>query len=143
MTEELPIRVLLVEDNVLDAKATLRAAERLKLANAIDHVTDGIAALEYLHRDRSAGPRPDLILLDLSLPGRDGREVLEDIKRDPELRRIPVVILTTSAEESDIVRAYELGANAYVTKPIGLEGWQEVVSRIEGFWFSLVKIPPT
>ncbi len=122
MSDEQPIRVLLIEDNPLDARATIRAAERLKLANAIDVVTDGVAALEYLHRDPSEGGRPDLILLDLNLPGRDGREVLEDIKNDPELRRIPVVILTTSADDADILGAYDLGANAYVTKPIGLDG---------------------
>ena len=142
MPPETAIRVLLVEDNPLDVKATLHAAAKLKIANQIDVVTDGRAALDFLRRDPSVGPRPDLVLLDLNLPGLDGRDVLAAMKTDPDLRRIPVVILTSSADDADIVGAYELGANAYITKPVGLDGWLEVTAKIEGFWLALVKLPP-
>lgn len=135
------IRILLVEDNPIDAKATLRAAKKLKLNNTIDHVTDGDEALKYL-RD-PANERPDLVLLDLNLPGRDGHDVLAVMKQDEQLRRIPVCILTTSSADDDVLGAYDLGANAYVTKPVTLDGWQEVVSQIEGFWFSVVRLPPS
>lgn len=133
------IRVLLVEDNPLDARATIRAAQKLKIANQIDHVTDGEAALEYLGTTSS---KPDLVLLDLNLPGKDGHDVLAEMRASDELRRIPVVILTTSEDDADILSSYDLGANAFVTKPVTLEGWLEVASRIEGFWFTLVKLPP-
>lgn len=136
------VRVLLVEDNPVDARATLKAAERLRLDHAIDLVTDGETALEHLHRDPIAGERPDMVLLDLNLPGKDGRDVLREIKGDEQLRRIPVLVLTTSSEDADIIGAYDLGANAYITKPLGLDGWSDVVARIEAFWFSLVKMPP-
>jgi len=134
-----PIRILLVEDNPLDARATIRAAEKLKIANHIEHVVDGDSALAYL---READPKPDLILLDLNLPGKDGHDVLAEINDEPDLRRIPVVVLTSSADDKDILNSYDLGANAFVTKPVGLDGWLEVVSTIEGFWFSLVRLPP-
>ena len=101
---------------------------------------DGTAALEYLRSPD--GHRPDLVLLDLNLPGVDGLDVLAEMKSDPELRRIPVVVLTTSSSEADIHRAYDLGVNSYVTKPVGLDGWLEVVQCIDGFWFSLVQLPP-
>ncbi|MDH3681027.1 MAG: response regulator [Acidimicrobiia bacterium] len=136
------IRILLVDDNLLDAKATVHAAMKLRIANTIDVVADGGAALDYLRRDPTETPRPDLVLLDLDLPGMDGRDVLATMKSDPELRRIPVVILTTSADEADVLTTYDLGANAFITKPGGLDGWLEVVSKIEGFWFTLVELPP-
>lgn len=134
------IRILLVEDNPLDARATIKAAKKLKIHNTIDHVEDGQAALDYLHD--GAVPTPDLVLLDLNLPGIDGHDVLAEMKSDPMLRRIPVVVLTTSSADADIHRAYDLGVNSYVTKPVGLEGWLEVVRCIDSFWFSLVQLPP-
>lgn len=137
---EQEIRILLVEDNPIDVKATLRAAKNLKISNTIDHVADGDDAITYLTSGQN--PRPDLVLLDLNLPGRDGHDVLAVMKADDNLRRIPVVILTTSANDADVLGAYDLGANAYVNKPISLDGWQQVVSQIEGFWFSLVRLPP-
>lgn len=133
------IRILLVEDNPLDARATIRAAEKLKIANDIEHVTDGDAALAFL---RTATPKPDLVLLDLNLPGKDGHDVLAEMQKEHELRRIPVVVLTSSADDNDILNSYDLGANAFVTKPVDLDGWREVVGKIEGFWFSLVRLPP-
>lgn len=142
MAIEDAVHILLVEDNPIDARATIKAAAKLKIANVIDHVDSGEAALEYLQRDRSVGPRPDLVLLDLNLPGKDGKDVLSEMKAHPELCTIPVVVLTTSDDEADILGAYSLGANAYVTKPVGLAGWIEVTSRIESFWFELVKLPP-
>lgn len=133
-----PLQILLVEDNPLDARATLKAADKLKLANQITHVTDGQEALDLLS---GQSPPFDLVLLDLNLPGLDGRDVLSRIRSDADLRRTPVVILTTSSDEADVLGAYELGANAYVTKPVGLDGWMEVVSQIDGFWLSLVRLP--
>lgn len=133
------IRILLVEDNPLDARATIKVAKKLKIANHIEHVTDGDTALERL---RSESSRPDLVLLDLNLPGKDGHDVLAEMKESPELRRIPVVVLTSSADDADVLDSYDLGANAFVTKPVGLEGWLEVVSTIEGFWLSVVRLPP-
>ena len=136
-----PIRVLLVEDNPIDVRATLRAAKKLKIANSIDVVNDGDAAIAYLEAE--SRPKPDLILLDLNLPGRDGHDVLAHMKSIDDLKRIPVVILTTSATDADVLGAYDLGANAYVNKPIDLAGWQAVVEQIEGFWFSVVRLPPS
>ena len=136
-----PIRVLLVEDNPIDVRATVRAAKKLKIANSIDVVNDGDAAIAYLEAEDR--PKPDLILLDLNLPGRDGHDVLAHMKSIDDLKRIPVVILTTSATDADVLGAYDLGANAYVNKPIDLAGWQAVVEQIEGFWFSVVRLPPS
>mgnify|MGYP000043754854 CR=1 FL=1 len=141
MADDNAIRILLVEDNPIDARATLRAAKKLELSNSIDHVVDGDEAIDYLTSGDNR--RPDLVLLDLNLPGRDGHDVLAVMKQDENLRRIPVCILTTSANDADVLGAYDLGANAYVNKPITLEGWQEVVSQIEGFWLSLVRLPPS
>ena len=137
------IHILLVEDNELDARATLRAAARLKIRNTIDHVTDGTSALEYLKDDTDARPLPDLILLDLDLPGISGLDLLAEVKGDPSLASIPVVILTTSDRHADIVGAYDSGASAYVSKPVALDGWIDVVQQIDGFWLSVVQTPPT
>lgn len=137
------IHILLVEDNELDARATLRAAARLKIRNTIDHVTDGTSALEYLKDDTDERPLPDLILLDLDLPGISGLDLLAEVKGDPSLASIPVVILTTSDRHADIVGAYDSGASAYVSKPVALDGWIDVVQQIDGFWLSVVQTPPT
>jgi CheY-like chemotaxis protein len=137
------IHILLVEDNELDARASLRAAARLKIRNTIDHVTDGTSALEYLRGGTDERPLPDLILLDLDLPGISGFDVLAEVKADPSLASIPVVILTTSDRQADIVGAYDSGASAYVSKPAALDGWIEVVRQIDGFWLSVLQTPPT
>jgi CheY-like chemotaxis protein len=139
-----PVEILLVEDNPGDVRLTREALKEGKIRNNLNVVGDGVEALRYL---RHAGPyaestRPDLILLDLNLPKMDGREVLEAVKADPLLRLIPVVVLTSSAAEQDIVRAYDLHANCYVSKPVDLDQFIHVVKSIEDFWFSIVKLPP-
>lgn len=139
-----PIQVLLVEDNEADADLALEtlATSRLHLKTSV--VSDGAHAVDFLRR-RGAyeqAPRPDLILLDLNLPKLSGRDVLAVIKEDPELRGIPVVILTSSTAEVDIVESYDLGANCYVTKPVDLRAFQAIVQAVEGFWFTVVKLPP-
>lgn len=138
-----PIEILLVEDNPGDARLTLEALDDGKMCNNLHVVRDGIEALSFLRREgRYADvPRPDLILLDLNLPRKDGREVLADIKGDETLKCIPVVILTTSRAEQDIFEAYDLYANCYVTKPIDLDQFIMVVKSIEDFWFTIVKLP--
>jgi len=136
--------VLLVEDNPIDAEATLAAAEDTHLAGHLYHVRDGASALDFLFR-RGAyteQARPDLVLLDLNLPGLDGREVLRVIKNHSTLRTLPVVVLTTSERDEDVQRAYESGANAYVRKPVGPEGFTRVVSQIEKFWMATALLPP-
>ncbi|GIJ21620.1 response regulator [Micromonospora sp. DT48] len=139
-----PIEVLLVEDDPGDVLMTQEAFEEHKLRNRLNVVSDGAEALAYLRREgRYADAElPDLILLDLNLPRRDGREVLEEIKRDPELCRIPVVVLTTSQTDEDILRSYQLHANAYVTKPVDFEQFISVVRQIDEFFVSVVKLPP-
>lgn len=138
-----PVEILLVEDSPSDADLTEEALSEGKVLNHLHWVPDGVEALAFLHREGkySNAPRPDLILLDLNLPKKDGREVLAQIKADPNLKLIPVVILTTSAAERDILRVYELNANCYVTKPIDLEQFISVVKLIEEFWLALVKLP--
>ena len=139
-----PIEILLVEDNPGDVRLTVEALKEGKVRNRMSVVRDGVEALAFLRREgpyRDA-PRPDLILLDLNLPRKDGREVLADVKGDPELRRIPVVILTTSQEEKDIFKSYDLHANCYITKPIDLEQFVTVAKAVEDFWLTIVKLPP-
>jgi CheY-like chemotaxis protein len=138
------INVLLVEDDPGDVLMTREAFEDY-LHNRLDVVTDGAAGMAYLRKEPpyTDVPRPDLILLDLNLPKKDGREVLAEIKEDPELRFVPVVVLTTSAAERDLVKSYNLHANAYIVKPIDLGQFIDVVQAIENFWFSIVKLPPT
>jgi chemotaxis family two-component system response regulator Rcp1 len=138
-----PIEILLVEDNPGDARLAAEALKENKVRNNLYHVKDGVEAMEFLRRrgEYAGAPVPDLILLDLNLPRKDGREVLAEIKDDPELRLIPVVILTTSAAERDLVKTYDLHANAYVIKPIDLDQFIEVVQAIETFWFVVVKLP--
>ncbi len=138
-----PIQILLVEDNPGDARLAVEALKESKVRNELYHVSDGVEAMDFLHRCKEyvGAPLPDLILLDLNLPRKDGREVLEEIKDDPDLRLVPVVVLTTSAAERDLVKTYDLHANAYVIKPIGLDQFIEVVHAIENFWFMVVKLP--
>ncbi|MBB5116431.1 response regulator [Micromonospora echinospora] len=139
-----PIEVLLVEDDPGDVLMTQEAFEEHKLRNRLTVVSDGTEALAYLRREGQYADAvtPDLILLDLNLPRRDGREVLEEIKKDEELRRIPVVVLTTSQADEDILRSYQLHANAYVTKPVDFERFISVVRQIDEFFVSVVKLPP-
>jgi chemotaxis family two-component system response regulator Rcp1 len=137
------IEVLLVEDNPGDVRLTKEALKEGRLLNNVNVVGDGIEALLFLRRQDKyeQAVQPDLILLDLNLPKKDGREVLAEIKADPNLRRIPVVILTTSSAEEDILKTYDLHANCYVTKPVDLDRFMGVVKSIEDFWVSVVKLP--
>jgi len=139
-----PARVLLVEDNPGDARLTMEALRETKVENEVTVVEDGVEALAYLRREDpyADAPRPDLILLDLNLPRKDGREVLAELKQDPELERIPVVIFTTSHADQDILSTYELHANGYVTKPVDLEQFMTAVRSIEDFWLNIVEPPP-
>lgn len=138
-----PIEILLVEDNPGDARLTQEALREGKLRNQIHHVRDGVEALAFLRRkgEFRAAPTPDIIFLDLNMPRKDGREVLAEIKADPSLRPIPVVVLTTSEAETDIVKSYELHANCYITKPVDLGKFTAVVHTIEDFWLSIVRLP--
>lgn len=139
-----PVEILLVEDNPGDVRLTREALKEGKIRNNLNVAGDGVEALRYLRREGpyAQATRPDLILLDLNLPKMDGREVLEAVKADPALRLIPVVVLTSSAAEQDIARAYDLHANCYVSKPVDLDQFIHVVKSIEDFWFSIVKLPP-
>jgi CheY-like chemotaxis protein len=143
-TQAEPVEILLAEDNPGDAKLTRKALEQGNIINNLHVVTDGVEALQYLRQEGeySDKPRPDLMLLDLNMPRKDGREVLEEIKTDAELRRLPVVVMTSSEAEEDIVQSYDLHANAYLTKPIDFDGFLEVVRGIEEFWLSVVRMPP-
>lgn len=139
-----PIEILLVEDSAGDVRLTQESLKESKVHNNLNVVPDGVEALAYLRGQGSyvEMPRPDLILLDLNLPKKDGREVLSEIKADPELKRIPVVILTTSRAEEDILKTYNLHANCYITKPVNLDQFIKVVRAIEDFWLTIVKLPP-
>ncbi len=138
------IDILLVEDNPGDVRLTKEALKDAKVLNEVYIAKDGVEALQFLHKEGSFAdaPKPDLILLDLNLPRKDGREVLAEIKKDTKLRRIPVVILTTSKADEDIIRTYDLHANAYVTKPVDLNRFIEIIHTLEEFWFTIVKLPP-
>jgi two-component system, chemotaxis family, response regulator Rcp1 len=138
-----PIEILLVEDSPPDARLTLEALREGKLRNRVRHVEDGEEAMAILRRQgkEASAARPDLILLDLNLPGMDGREVLQEIKEDPDLKRIPVVVMTTSRAERDILQAYNLHANCYVTKPVDIAQFIGAVKKIEEFWLTVVKLP--
>jgi len=139
-----PARILLVEDNPGDVRLTKEAFKQGRIENDLYVVSDGTEALDFLSRrgEYADAPRPDLILLDLNLPGKDGEAVLEDLKVDPKLRSIPVIVLTSSRAEEDIVRSYELHANAYLTKPVDPDEFIETVRAFEKFWFSVVRLPP-
>jgi CheY-like chemotaxis protein len=138
-----PIEILLVEDNPADARLAREALLEGKVRNRLHHVEDGDQALAVLRRQGEfvGTVRPDLVLLDLNLPGRDGREVLAEVKGDPDLRRIPVVVLTSSKAEEDVLRSYDLHANCYVTKPIDLDQFIKVVRQVERFWLEVVELP--
>ncbi len=142
MTER-EIEILLVEDNPGDARLTTEALKEANVRNKLNHLTDGVEALAFLRRQGkyAAANRPDLILLDLNLPRKDGREVLAEIKGDDRLKRIPVLILTTSQAEEDILRAYSLNANCYIAKPVDLDQFIKVVTVIKDFWLTIVKLP--
>ena len=139
-----PIEILMVEDNPGDIRLCVEALKEGKVRNRMHTVGDGEEALAFLRRQGpyAQAPRPDLILLDLNLPKKTGQEVLAEIKEDPELRRIPVVILTVSEAEADILKTYNLHANCYITKPVDLERFIEVVKSIEDFWLTVVMLPP-
>lgn len=143
LTTGRPIEIMLVEDNPGDVRLIVEAMKDKKMRNNLHVVEDGIEALAFLRQEGkyADAPRPDLILLDLSLPKKDGREVLAEIKADENLRRIPVVILTTSRAEEDILKAYDLNANCYVTKPVDLDQFIKVVKFVKEFWLTIVKLP--
>jgi CheY-like chemotaxis protein len=140
---EREVEILLVEDNLADARLTVEAMKEAKVRNRLSHVHDGDEALAFLRREGpfADAPRPDLILLDLNMPRKDGREVLAAVKADPGLKRIPIVVLTSSGAEEDILKAYNLNANCYVTKPVDLDQFLKVVQAIEEFWLTIVKLP--
>ncbi|QJR13982.1 response regulator [Usitatibacter palustris] len=139
-----PVEILLVEDNPGDYRLTLEALREGKVYNNLHWAKDGVEAIEFLKRrgPHADAPRPDIILLDLNLPKKDGREVLSEIKSDPDLRPIPVVILTTSKAEEDILKSYDLNANCYVTKPVDLDKFIVVVQSIDRFWLTIATLPP-
>lgn len=139
-----PIEIFLVEDNPGDVRLTQEALKESKVINNLSVAVDGVEAMDFLHHKGkwTQAPYPDLILLDLNLPKKDGREILEEIKADNDLKRIPVVVLTTSKAEEDILRMYDQHANCYITKPIDFDQFIEVVRSIENFWLSIVKLPP-
>ncbi|HVY19337.1 MAG TPA: response regulator [Bauldia sp.] len=138
-----PIEILLVEDNPAEVRLTREGLKEARIANTLNAVMDGQSAIEYLQRrgKYQNAVRPDLVLLDLNLPGLDGRSVLKHIKEDPQLKIIPVVIITSSEAESDIIKSYEAHANCFISKPIDFEGFTKVIRSIEHFWFTVVRLP--
>lgn len=146
VTKSLPrhIEILLVEDSPADILLTREAFRQNKIVNTLHVVEDGIQAMDFLYKRGAyaSAPRPDLILLDLNLPRKNGREVLAEIKADQDLRSIPVVVLTTSNADEDILRAYNLNANCYVVKPVGFDNFMKAMQSIRHFWFSIVTLPP-
>ncbi|MEA5564084.1 response regulator [Anabaena sp. UHCC 0399] len=140
----IPIQVLLVEDNPGDVELTRIALEDSKISVNLNVVEDGVEAMAFLRKQEKYAdvPHPDIVLLDLNLPRKDGREVLAEIKTDQHLKRIPVVVLTTSQAEEDILKAYNLSANCYIAKPVDFDQFVRIVQSIENFWFAIVKLPP-
>lgn len=138
------INILLVEDSPADVRLTQEALRNTKLINRLAVASDGMEALAMLRKEGryASDPRPDLILLDLNLPKKNGRAVLSEIKEDPDLKRIPVVVITSSTAEEDVLRSYDLHANCYITKPLELQQFVQVVKSIENFWVGIVKLPP-
>ena len=146
MTTGKHIEILLVEDNPGDVTLITEALKDAKVYNSLHVARDGVEAMEYLRASQNEDaerPRPGLILLDLNLPRKDGREVLTEIKGDPDLRSIPVVVMTTSKDEEDIIKAYDAQANCYITKPVDFDQLMKVVRTIEDFWLTLVQLPPS
>lgn len=146
MPETLSQPILLVEDSPEDFETTERAFRRSGLKNPIYRCADGDEALDFLHRrgryaDPDKAPRPGVILLDLNLPGTDGREVLSEIKNDPDLKQIPVIVLTTSKDERDVEVCYRCGANSYIQKPVDLDGFMKAIERLNDYWFEVVILP--
>lgn len=143
MNSTRPIEILLVEDSPSDAELTMEALREAGALNHFNFVDDGVKALEFLRRQGpyASVPRPDLVMLDLNLPRKDGREVLAELKADEDLRRIPVVVLTSSCAESDILRSYDLHANCYISKPVDFQQFIDVVRTIESFWLQVVSLP--
>jgi CheY-like chemotaxis protein len=140
-----PINILLVEDNPADIRLTQEVFRDCKVANRLRVARDGLEAMSFLRGENGgeeAGVLPDLILLDLNMPRMDGREVLDELKKDERLKTIPVIVLTTSDTEQDVLRSYQLGANSYITKPVNLDQFIRVVHSIEDFWLAMVKLPP-
>jgi two-component system, chemotaxis family, response regulator Rcp1 len=142
--ETITVDILLVEDNPGDVRLTKEALKDAKVLNEIYVAKDGVEAMEFLHKQGpfAEAPTPDMILLDLNLPRKDGREVLAEIKKDPTLKHIPVIVLTTSKADEDIIKTYNLHANAYITKPVDLNRFVEIMHALEEFWFTIVKLPP-
>jgi chemotaxis family two-component system response regulator Rcp1 len=143
MSDDREVEILLVEDNAADARLTMGAFKSSRWPHSLSHAQDGVEALEYLRRQGkyAQARRPDLILLDLNLPRKDGRELLTELKSDQHLKRIPVVVLTTSQAQEDILRAYSLYANCYVCKPMELDDFTRIIKSIEDFWLATVKLP--
>ena len=141
--QQRPIEILMVEDSPSDTQLAIEALHEAKISNRLSHVEDGVEALQFLRRQGpyQDAPRPDLILLDLNLPRMDGRQLLEEIKQDPDLKIIPVVVLTTSRSEQDVLRSYALHANCYITKPVDFTQFMHVVKSIEHFWLTIVTLP--
>jgi CheY-like chemotaxis protein len=137
------VEILLVEDNAADVRLTQEVFRDASMVKAIHVARDGVEAMEYLHHQDTFADaeRPDLVILDLNMPRKDGREVLAEMRADPDLRGIPVAILSTSESEEDVTKSYELGANCFLTKPVSLEGFIEVVHAIESFWLTMVRLP--
>lgn len=144
VTDARPIEILLVEDSPSDTALTIEALKAGKVANRLYNVEDGVEAMSYLRRQGvyKNAPRPDLIMLDLNLPKKDGREVLAELKEDPVLKTIPVIVLTTSRADEDILKSYQLHANCYITKPVDFQQFIGVVKTIENFWLTVVTLPP-
>jgi chemotaxis family two-component system response regulator Rcp1 len=138
-----PLQVLLVEDNPGDADLTRESVESSPFGIELTVAVNGTEAIDFIHQQGkfSSAPRPDLVLLDMNLPGVDGRIVLADIKRNPDLKRIPVCMLTSSKAETDIMQSYDLGANCYVVKPLDFKTFQDIVRTVENFWFTTVRLP--
>lgn len=138
-----PAVILIIEDNPGDVELIRQAFKNFKILNSLENVSDGEKAMQFLKKEGSYknAPRPDIILLDLNLPRKDGREVLSDIKNDPGLKSIPIIVLTSSSAEEDVVKAYDLHANCYIKKPVDFDGLMNVVQSIDNFWFTIVRLP--